>query len=41
MNYLTYTAPYVGMSDSGSCEGSQASLGGGSIAASQNLTKNP
>ena len=31
MNYLTYTAPYAGMSDSGSCEGSQASLGGGSI----------
>jgi hypothetical protein len=27
MNYLTYAAPYVGMSDSGSCEGSQASLG--------------
>ncbi len=31
MNYLTYTAPYARMSDSGSCEGSQASLGGGSI----------
>ena len=31
MNYLTHTAPYVGMSDSGSREGSQASLGGGSI----------
>src|SRR5712692_270122 len=31
MNYLRYTAPYARMSDSGSCESSQGSLGGGSI----------